>query len=203
MGPKPPRFSRVDPPPGVVDMATLITFLNNRDEIERYHAELQAYIDEANHAVERVVKADRLEQLLADAERDAARSDEALAATHTECHNILGAAKAEAEKTLEASKKSATQMLDEAKLTAAQALDKAKSESARLLANANAKSAQAEKANGEAEERVRLSLATETRQQQKQAELDALGDRLTAREAEVTARESELARKESILRQIL
>jgi len=164
------RFKSVDYPPGVTDLFSLIRFLDDRKEYQRYAEEITGLIAEANTAIEKVGKANEIDKLYSAAKADRDR-----------VAGLNEKAVKEAQKILDEAKSESLNLIARAK----EDLEKAEAERSKYEMLTKAKSA-------ELSEREALLEKAEKEAKERSAALDA-------REAEVTAALDAIEEKKRIL----
>ena len=170
IGPNSKKFLRVDLPPGVTDISSLLTLINNPQQYKSYINEIVELTKKANDTIETLCKAEEVESLLADAK-----------AKHAEVSGKIEDASSRAMSIINEATSRATEIVTAAKSEA----DKRDTESAELL-----------KSNRE--ESVAVAEGKAWNKSQAEA-LDQLEASLSVREAKVSSDEIEIARKKELL----
>jgi len=173
IGPKSSNFIKVDNPPGVKDLASLIEFLKSPKAVEDQLAKLQAYIDKANATVEHLGTAEEIDRLLTDAKLKSAKANEELDQADEQANKLKTEAKLQAENILMTAKQSAQLVEEEAA---------AKMKEATAMADDV----------GKARARVDNDLQ----------DAHNLANQLMEKQRDLEAREAEIKRKEAVLSQL-
>ncbi|NIT58415.1 MAG: hypothetical protein GWN00_19965 [Aliifodinibius sp.] len=173
MGPKSSKFHKVDTPPGVTDLFSLIAFLSDPKQVESQLKRLLDYIELANESVENLGKVEDIERLLQDAENKHKQASQVLAEAEVDAQKVRGAANAYQQEIYLEVKSSTDDLRRKAE---------EERESAHVLMN------EATQMRENAEKDL--------------AEAHALAEQLAARQERLEQREAEVARKEDVLSQL-
>lgn len=202
IGPKTNKFAKVNPPPGVADLFTLIAFLNDRTAVTEHLKEIQDYTDKANAAVERVAKADELEYLLAEAERTSNIIEKKADEIAEDGRKTLAEAESKATKIISEAEAHAEKIKSDAKAQYDDIIKSQTEVSNALIQEAARAKKDADAFKMEFEQKLKEVNETKASLSQLKADLSVKGKELEEKAIELTNRESEVTRKESILRQL-